>query len=97
MHSQLTRWRSWSKAERWLLLLNNDNDSIFPSLIVTVVKKQKQVFLGIYRLNSVALKKPQYSIPLTTSNFWDGFSFSDETERERERGEGVFPKIKWAP
>ena len=28
MHSQLTRWSSWSKAERWLRLLNSENGSI---------------------------------------------------------------------
>ena len=60
--SQLTRWRSWSKAEIWLGLLNSKNASIFTVIIhdfnCYCCKKKQKNKQNVYRWKSVALKKP---------------------------------------
>ena len=46
MRSHLTRWRSYSKAERWLRLLNSENARLslikYMILIVTVEQRNQQ-------------------------------------------------------
>ena len=45
---RLTRWHSWSKAERWLNLLNSENASIFKSLIKYMILIVMKNILCIY-------------------------------------------------